>query len=256
MSALTGVVVATTRADDPADALIAALHAEGATVRTWPTLRFAPARDRAALEIAVTALEAGAFDWVVLTSPRAVRPVTELAARAPHGVRIAAVGRRTARALLGAGWSPDVVGAGGAADLVHTMAERYDLRGARVLFAAGSLAGPTLEDALAEAGARVARIEAYHTEALVPGGALVRADLESGVDVVVFASPSAVEGLRRSLGVAWPTALDGSVAVAIGETTAGALEAAGVQEVPVAGEPSVNGLLEACRRAVAREVAP
>ena len=251
---LESVVVATTRAEDPDDALVAGLRAKGALVRTWATLRFLPARDREPLEHAVNALRAGAFEWIALTSPRAVDPVTELAPTSPDGVRVAAVGRRTADTLLAAGWHADVVGEGGASELVAAMAGAHDLRGARVLFAAGSLAGPTLQEALAEAGSRVTRVEAYRTEALAPDAERVHADLEAGVDVVVFASPSAVDGLRRALAAAWPAALAGCATVAIGASTGSALLAAGIREPLVAGEPTADGLLEACRRVVAREV--
>jgi uroporphyrinogen-III synthase len=79
---------------------------------------------------------------------------------------------------------------------------------------------------------------------------MVRKDLARGVHVVVFTSPSAVEGLRLALDGDLEGGLARCAVVAAGRTTAGALAHAGVKQVSVAGSPDPEGLVDACGQAV------
>jgi len=241
---LTGRVVANTRASDPDDPLTAALVAEGARVRSWPTLRFEPPGDPAALAAAAATLPDS--DWLVVTSPRAAGAFTAAAGAPPSSVRIAAVGPATASRLKRAGWTPTVIGHGGAEALVRMLSEAAELRGARVLFPAASRARPALERGLRKLGARVHRVEAYRTVSCLPDTERVRADLRTGVDVVTFASPSAVEGLARALEGNLAAALTLVPVAAIGPTTLQALTDAGVTWAGLAPEPTLPGLVRAC----------
>lgn len=242
---LRGRVVATTRGDDPDDALTDLLDGAGATVVRWSTYVVDPPADSDPLDRAVAALDG--FDWVAFTSPRAVDAVVERAAHPPASARTAAVGDATARALTRAGWPVTVVGAEGAETLVRTWTTAHSLAGARVLFPASSLARPVLEEALRAAGADVTRVEAYRTRIDPPDSSRVLIDLGRGVDVVTFASPSAVTSLREALGDAWPDALLGSGIAAIGPTTRDALVDAGLSadRVHVPDEPGLEGLMRA-----------
>lgn len=245
---LSGRVFASTRQAAASQDLAEALGAEGAEIRIWPTLSFEGPSDPAALAEAVARITE--YDWVIFTSPRSVDAVASRVGRLAGGPRIGAVGEGTARAMEAHGWVADVVGDGdGARGLVRLMAERYMMAGTSVLFPAGSLARPVLEGELAAAGARVHRVEAYRTVVSPPPEAVVRADMARGIDGVVFASPSAVRGLCTVLG-GLSDELGCCPAVAIGETTAEALARAGVARVVVAGSPSLEGLVEACVRAV------
>jgi uroporphyrinogen-III synthase len=79
-----------------------------------------------------------------------------------------------------------------------------------------------------------------------PDGARVRADLALGVDVVTFASPSAVRALATALDDDLPTALEGTGVAAIGKTTAAALDDLGVRDVAIGPRAGMDGLVEAC----------
>ena len=247
MKRLSGRVVATTREGAPADPLKQLLESEGAKVVDWPTLRFEEPSDPAAVERARAALETGAFDWAVVTSARAV-PALGRAEGVPERVRVGAVGSATAEALRGAGWRVDVTGDGDVHDLVKALQGAFDLGGTRVLFPAASLAGSALEDELAISGAKVVRVEAYRTVMSPPDAARVRRDLAAGVDVVAFASPSAVASLKEALGEAWPHALSGVGVASIGPSTARALVEGGLDagRIATADPPSLEGLVEAC----------
>lgn len=244
MSRLSGTVIATTRDGDPDDPLVHGLRAEGARVLAWPTIAFAPSREPERLRSAAQAVES--FDWVVFTSARGVEVFVEQSVAAPRTVRIAAVGPSTARAVHAIGWSTDVVGSGGAEELVARLARSTELEGACVLFPAASGARATLEKALRATGATVERVEAYHTRRTPPEAVSVRRDLSAGVDAVTFASPSAVRSLALSLRDDWPDVLSRCAVVAIGPTTSAAAVAEGLTDVSTAPETTLSGLIDAC----------
>jgi uroporphyrinogen-III synthase len=273
---LAGRSVAVTRDGDPDDPLAAALAGLGAHVRMWPTLAFRPPTDAAPLRAALaTAFDPEAADpwhWIVFTSPRAVDAVAvevESGSFPPGGffapgggtpggdaprtaARIAAVGRATARALEAAGWRVDVIGDGAGADaLVQTLAASAPLRDAHVLFPAGSLARDVLSDGLEAHGARVVRVEAYRTVADGPDPARVAADLETGVEGLTFASPSAVAGVADCLSTLDSSALRDLPCAAIGPTTAAALRRRGARHVTVAAHTDLESLARAAADALA-----
>src|SRR5690606_32533436 len=150
------------------------------------------------------------------TSARSAEAMSTVGEPLSGPPRVAAVGAATAAALRDAGWHVDVTGDGDATALVDALAEAEDLAGARVLFPAASRAGSTLEERLAALGATVGRVEAYRTCLTPPDPDLVLADLAAGVDVVAFASPSAVASLAEALAPRWPDAIHRCGCAAIG----------------------------------------
>lgn len=137
------------------------------------------------------------FDWVILTSASGVRTFMkniELLDVTLSNVKIAAVGKKTAQVIRDYGLSvervPDEFTAEGLASLFVKNADE----GTSVLLPLGQLAKPHLETELQKAGFLVKRINVYQT---VPNEE-VQADLiklveDRNVDVVTFASPSAVD---------------------------------------------------------------
>jgi uroporphyrinogen-III synthase len=251
MGRLDGRVVATTRDGDPEDTLVRRLVADGARVLIWPTLITEGPRDPGPLAAAAAALRT--YDWVAFTSPRAVSALAERTAPPGDTPRVAAVGDATASALAARGWTVHVVASGqGAGALVDAMAAAGGLDGARVLFPASSLARPVLEESLRARGARVERVEAYHVRSAPPDAARVRADLADGVDVVTFASPSAVNSLAHTLDGDLAGGLAGTGVAAIGSTTAQALEELGVRDVEIGPRAGMGGLVDACVKLTTR----
>lgn len=248
MRRLDGRVVATTRDGAPDDPLTTLLEREGASVRAWATLAFGPAEDPDNLRRAAAALDD--YDWVVFTSARSAEAMSAAADPRAEAPRVAAVGEATAAALRDAGWRVDVTGDGDATALVDALARSADLAGARVLFPAASRAALTVEEGLGALGATVDRVEAYRTRLTPPDPTPVLGDLAAGVDVITFASPSAVASLAEALAARWPDAIDGCGCAAIGPTTRRALLDAGVDPVRVAtaAPPSLPGLVDACVR--------
>ena len=135
----------------------------------------------------------------------------------------------------------------GGGPLVEALAASGDARGARILFPSSDRALPATADGLARLGAVVERVVAYRTLPGNPDAAAVMADVSArGVQVMTFASPSAVEGLCRALARTAADDVFGSIpCAAIGDTTAAALRDAGYPATAVAQPSTLAGLVEA-----------
>ena len=243
---LSGLSVVVTRDEPPGGALAELLRAAGARVLHWPAVAVGPPADPRALEQALA--ELASFDWLVLTSAHAVEVVAERRAALPPALRLAAVGAATAAAAEERGWRVDRLPRDfHSAALVQSFAEAGDAPGRRILFPASNLAAETLPRGLAALGAEVVRVEAYRTAASGLAGEPCLAALARGeVDVVTFASPSAVDGLVEAIGEPGFTHLLAYAATAvIGPTTARALVRRGHTPDAVAVPGTLDGLAEA-----------
>lgn len=200
--------VAVTTTPDAADRICRALEAVGLEPVSLPCIRIEPAP--AATLRSLRDAAAGA-DWIVVTSRRAVEIVWP--DEMPRHPAVAAVGEATAAAVRAAGGRVVVVGDGGAAELVERLADRDDIEGASVVFPHARAADPATAQWLSGRAAVVVAEPAYDTIPIAPH--------DDTVDAVIFGSPSAVTGWRRS------RSLDGLVIAAMGPTTAGHLEGLG-----------------------------
>ena len=251
---LEGRVVLVTRPRVQAAALVAGLEARGATVLVAPAIRIAGARSRA-LDRALAALAAGEFAWVTLTSRSTV---DVLASRVPPGdvrARVAAVGEGTAEAFARwAGRAPDMVPA---RFTTEALARAFPPGEGRVLCPRADVAPEGLEAALARKGWTPLRVDAYRTRpaSSLPSG-VRRALLAGEVDAVTFTSASTVRGFVAAAGSApsdpalirsrWPRA------VCIGPVTSREARAAGFRVLAVADPHTMEGLVAAVERALAR----
>ncbi len=250
---LSGWTVVVTRDEGEEGRLGRALKRLGATVLRIPTVETGPPDDPAPLRAALHA--AGEYDWVALTSGRAVDALVRVGAAVPPGVRVAAVGPTTARKAEDAGLPVHLVGAGGGGEeLARALLEAGVGDGVRVLFPASDRARPELSDTLRAAGARVERVVAYRTRtrAFDPR-AIVGLDR---ADVVTFTSPSAVEGWYSAIGRDSARFLPESIwYVVIGRTTEEALAAHGPAAI-VAAHASLEGVVDAVRELAAAHGRP
>jgi uroporphyrinogen III methyltransferase/synthase len=216
---LAGRRVLVTRPGPQAGALVDALRAEGAVTILLPTIAIRPAGDLRPLDAAIARL--ADYAWLAFTSANGVDVFWDrlraLGTAVPAGVRIAAVGTATARALAERGATVDFVpdefvGARLGATLP-------DVEGRRVLLARASLARVELADALAARGALVDDVAVYDTipEAPDPEGL---AAVERGVDAATFTSASTVRNFATLLGLRARPLLDGVAVACIGPVTA------------------------------------
>ena len=248
-SRIPGIVV--TRGEAPDGPLTQILLDRGARVLQWGSIAFAPPEDPAPLLDALR--ELCAFHWICFSSPRAVEAVVSRVPEPPEGVRTAVVGPSTAKDLLDAGWPVDrVPDDPSAVGMVEAFREAGDAPGARVFFPASAIAREVVPKGLTALGAQVHQVTAYQMVMLpLDAGACGAAFDRGEVQVVTFASPSAMEGLKAGLGQELFLRLaEDTPAAAMGTTTAGALEDAGWQRIQVATEATLEGLAEAALQAV------
>ena len=218
--------VAVTR-DEAADGpLSRALAAAAFAPCSCPILIEAPPADPEALGHAATTLDR--YDWIVCASLRSVRALAHARTRPwPAGVRTAAVGAQTARALQDAGATPPpLAGDGDGADALWTRLRDADTwPGRRVLVATTPGGRRGLAEALSAAGAQVDEVETYRME-VRPAAAIVSDWRAAAPDAAVIASPRVATVLVEAVGAG--ALRDLRAIVAIGHTTAAALTAATV----------------------------
>jgi uroporphyrinogen-III synthase len=266
---LQGLRVVVTRPRVRSEELCFLLEEEGAEVMALPMLELEPPSDGRGLRAAAETL--GRFAWVAFASAAGVEALAEAARIAGTGaalrrLRVAVVGAGTARAARAAGLEVALESKGGSgAALGRELATRL-LLSDEVLLPSAEDGRPELEAALAEAtsglasapqpGLEVAlvrasptvtRVAAYRSAPLEVAEA-VWADLRLRPPAaVLFASPRTAEAFLDAGG---RPVLASARAVAIGPTTATALEALGFKAAGVAQRPGPAELVEAAVRAI------
>jgi uroporphyrinogen III methyltransferase/synthase len=185
----------------------------------------------------------GGYDWIVVTSPSAVRFLMHVMERAGVEVRalpkVIVAGPGTAGAFGEFHVRADAVPAaefGGAG--VRDLAESAIGQGSRVLRLKSDKTGSALADSLRALGLDVDECVLYHNRPVLY-------DRVPPFEAVFFASGSAVHGLMAQWG---PAVLEDGTTLAIGEPTAQVLQQHGVEPDVVSPKPTVEGSLFALAR--------
>jgi len=244
---LDGARVVITRPERGAEALATSLERCGARILRMPVIAIADPSSWEGLDRALERLGAGAYEWVVFASVNGVERVLRRrsdAAEVLRRTRVAAVGPATAAELRREGVDPDLVPSRHAiASLVEALGDGPG----RILFPRVER-GPALPPAFRTRGWSVDEVPAYRN-APAPRGAM-HALVERGeFDVIVFASPSAIEAFVST--VAWePLGLrpgEGAhrTVACIGPTTAARATARGLRVDVVPAEHTARGLVRA-----------
>jgi len=156
----------------------------------FPVIEIRPIENNIALEKAFNQLNC--YEWVVFTSKNAVDVVFNKFSLFGNGnrVRFAAIGPKTAEALKTRGVTPDFVPEEYIAEAI--MPGLGDLKNKWILLPRAEIARKELPEAIVQAGGTAHEISVYKTLPTQsdPDGL---AALKSGVDVITFASASAVE---------------------------------------------------------------
>ena len=240
------------RTKDQAGSVSERLRAYGAVPEEVPTIAVEPPRTPQQMERAVKGLVTGRYQWVAFTSVNAVRAVREkleeygLDARAFAGVKVAAVGEQTGRALLDFGIKPDLVPEGEqSGEGLAAAWQPYDSvldPINRVLLPRADIATETLVARLNELGWETEDVTAYRTVRAAPPPAPIREAIKGGgFDAVLFTSSSTV---RNLIGIAGkPHAV--TVIAVIGPQTAKTAAEFGLRVDVKAPKPSATGLVDA-----------
>jgi uroporphyrinogen III methyltransferase/synthase len=201
-----------------------------------------------AAELDAMLAELPGADWLIVTSANgAAALAARMAATGrglPAGLRVAAVGPATARALQAAGIE------------VHQVPETYltvaiadrlgDIVGRRIVLARADAATPQLRDALLARGASVEEVVAYRTtEGPAASRDLLHAALQQPIDGIAFTSGSGVRGLVRLASNVDRARARALPAFCIGPVTAAAARQAGFHVAAIAAEHTAIGLADA-----------
>jgi len=247
---LGGRRILVTRRPSQAGALAERLRALGAHVVEIPAIDVAPPEEPGPLEGALARL--ADYDWVVLTSPNAVRAVAgrlKALGSEPllNGARpaLAAVGPSTADAINEelTGRRVDLLPTSEfrAEGLLAAFAQRRSVEGQRFLLPVADRARDVLAEGLRDQGAVVDVVVAYRTVAPANLPEAIAARLDEGIDLALFASPSAAENFASAAG----DRARGLPVAVMGPVTERAARALGLDVRAVASPSTLDGLVAA-----------
>lgn len=176
-----------------------------------------------------------AYDWLVLTSPSAVRCLMAMDGDVRKLPKIMTCGPGTRDELIKWHIQPELTPSMNysAVGLAETLAG-YDFTGKKILRLRSDKAGPLLADVLRGMGAEVEDVLLYRNEP-------VRYERLPEFDAVFFASASAVEVFVEQFGV-WE--LSGKTVCVIGQPTAEALLIAGREPDVMGWKATAEGVIE------------
>ena len=257
---LAGCTIAVTRAEQQLGEARRLFARAGAQVLDLPALVIGPPDSWGPLDDALLELED--FHWLVVSSSNGVEAVEErlqrlggCLARRPAGLKIAAVGRKTAARLEELGAPADFVPPAYVAD---SLIEHFPVSawGLRLLLPRVQSGGRTvLAEAFGEAGGRVVEVAAYESRcpATLPS-ATAAALSEHAVHAITFSSGKTVQHtaqlLEQAFGATWPERLQGVALVSIGPQTSRTCQAVFGRVDAEADPHDLDGLVAACVRAL------
>lgn len=246
---LHGQRILVTRSRNQAGELSAQLRELGARVIEEPTIIIEPPQDWASLDNSLNRLND--YDWLVFTSPNGARIFLErlwargLDARALGRLKVAAIGPGTEKALQGFGLKADLTGKTFVAEGLLEALAGQELAGRRFLLPRAAEARDVLVRGLADRGARVTEIAAYHTrrpDRLSPE-ALDAFKNEPNL-MVTFTSSSTAANLAGLLGPDLAEFQSRVPAVSIGPVTSRTARDLGFRLLAEAGTHTIKGLVD------------
>ncbi|WP_028643418.1 uroporphyrinogen-III synthase [Nocardioides sp. URHA0020] len=240
------------RTKEQAGSLSERLRGYGAVPDEVPTISVEPPRNPQQMDKAVRGLVEGRYEWIAFTSVNAVKAVREkfeeygLDARAFSGLKIAAVGDKTAEAIGQWGLRADLVPSGeqSAAGLLADWPEYDEALDPinRVFLPRADIATENLVAGLIDLGWECDDVTAYRTVRAAPPPPETRDAIKTGkFDAVVFTSSSTV---RNLVGIAGKPHTSTIIAV-IGPATAKTAEEHGLRVDVLASRPDVEELVDA-----------
>jgi uroporphyrinogen III methyltransferase/synthase len=248
---LFGKRVLVTRASKQADDLSQALAELGAEPVELPAIEIRPRVERAKLRETLRRLDAAEYDWLIFTSANGVDIFFDHLrqagrdARALGRAQVCAIGPGTAEALAWHGIAADLLPERFVAEGVIEALSKRDIMGKRVLWPRARGARRTLALGLADLGAQVDELPLY-TAAVpkAPDAEALQRLRASEIDIVTFASSSAVRNLVKMLG-GDTSALEKPLIACIGPVTAAMARKLGLRVDVEAPEHTVEGLVRA-----------
>lgn len=248
---LFGKRVLVTRARAQASDLSQLLVEQGAQVIEFPTIEIQPPTSYELLDQALEKIEE--YDWIVFTSVNGVDYFTDRLLlkdrdwRDLKGLKICAIGPKTAERLLDLGLKIDYVPPEYRAEGIIEGLQERGIQGKRILLARAAVARDILPEQLAALGAQVTVAPTYQT--IVPevsveeAAALLQGEK---VDLITFTSSSTVKNFKKLWGKLQDTTIfQGALTACIGPITAQTAQEEGFQIDIQAKEYTIEGLIQA-----------
>ncbi|MGC2423002.1 MAG: uroporphyrinogen-III synthase [Nitrospirota bacterium] len=231
--ALSGVRVIVTRAKEQSAELIDMLNAAGAEVVAVPVIQTVPPEDISGIDRAVASLSS--YDYALFTSVNSLKFLllrmgeTGKGPEDLKGLRIVAVGPKTAGALEKNGLKADIIPEESKAEGIVLALSGEDIRGKKFLYPRAEVAREVLPEALRAAGAIVDVVTVYRTVAPSGLSGVIRGALSGEArTVVTFTSSSTVTNFLNAAGPGAAGMLSGTDIACIGPVTAKTCEEAGL----------------------------
>ena len=250
---LFGRTVVVTRAREQASDFKAMLAELGAHCIEFPTIQIEPPPSWQPLDDAISRLSG--YDWTVFTSVNGVRYFMERLrasgrdVRELKGIRLAAIGPKTAQELERFGLRPDLVPGEYRAESILEGLSGEEMKDRRFLMPRAMVARDILPDTLRQRGAHVDVVPAYQT--VLPSGrsAQILRQLNDGeIDCVSFTSSSTVTNFFSLFeGEQILPLMKRAVIACIGPITAQTAEEHGLKVDIMPSEYTVPGLAKAIR---------
>ena len=243
---LRGQKILVTRPKERAGTLSDKLRALGADVVEYPCIETVPIVPCPEMERALGQIQA--YQWLAFTSPAGVEAFWNCLrgmgkdARQLGGVRLAAIGSGTARALAGHGLTADLIPS--VYDAAHLGAELAE-QGGKVLILRAEIGSTALTEALEKGNMAYDDIPVYRTAYENPRSEELRGMLEAGdLPYVTFTSASTVKGFVSSVGEG--ADFSKVTGLCIGEQTAAEARSHGIA-VKVARQATIEAVVDLAR---------
>lgn len=194
---LFGKRILVTRPEDQATGFIMALSGLGAQCLLFPTIEIIPPESWGELDRAIEGLSR--YDWILFTSVNGVAhffarlDVAKKDTRHLNGIKIGAIGPKTAAALMDRGINPDLIPDTYRAEEMVEALKGYPINGKRVLLPRPAIARDSIPKSLKSLGALVDEVEAYQTVQPEYSQDQLGGLFKKGkIDMITFTSPSGV----------------------------------------------------------------
>jgi len=194
---LFGKRILVTRAREQASDFLALLRDLGAEGIEFPTIEVIPPSNWEAVDEAIRSLER--YHWVLFTSVNGVKyffmrlEALGKDSRELKGIKVGAIGPKTAQAIREKGIRPDLVPSEYRAEAVVDAYRKIEKRSCRILLPRAAQAREVLPQELEKISEKVDVVEVYRTVTAETGKEGVRELLKAGrIDMVTFTSSSTV----------------------------------------------------------------
>ncbi|MGE5308687.1 MAG: uroporphyrinogen-III C-methyltransferase [Deltaproteobacteria bacterium] len=220
------------------------LSQQGAESIEFPLISIEPLADYGLLDGAIRCMDG--FDWVIFTSQNGVKAFKArldrlgLDVRQLKGVRVAAIGPRTAEALASLGIRVDITPDQYRQENLLASLKKQGAKGKKFLVVRAQEARDVLPEGLRQAGGKVSVVPAYRTVIRKPGKD--DQDILDSCGLVTFTSSSCVQGFVKVFG---KKRRAGHIFASIGPVTSKTARENGIKIAIEAKQYTLDGLTDA-----------